>query len=600
MSYKALLFCPDEKIARVVTQVLNEVDFKVEPCNEPFAAVKKLMAEHFDAIVVDCENEQNAALLFKSAHNSGSNNSSLAVAVVEGQAGVAKAFRIGANLVLTKPINVEQSKGTLRVARGLLRKNEGTKPASAAPAAPAPPRPAATGNSPGNQILSQTPVTKPATAPFPQPSLGPSIPPPNSALFDVEDEPEPKLEPTEAALLESMPDPQGNKIHAHEPAHPAPASKEYPWQPMPKPVAGPMATALQRAAEATGQSEMDSLIVNPVPEAPTPVPDTTTSRPFAASTSSGHAAAVAPARISQKPVEQPPHLDAPTFSSLGDTATEPAERSKKPIIIAAAILVAGIIGYVGWTKMHGAPAAQSPAAPTQTTPARAQQSVPNEAPAASSAQATLPVSVTSQPSTVSSPLPVEHAPDITLSTADAHPSATKKTTSVVAPNTVVHNPAETKTQAPEPIVVKNETFHAVPVRSATEDAAQPPALESFDATSNNQNQALSGIVSTTAVNLPKPAQKLKVSQGVSQGLLIKSVPPEYPPQAMKMHIQGAVELLAYIGKDGSITGVKPIKGDANLARAAVDAVKQWKYKPYYLNDQPVEIQTQITVNFKLP
>ena len=108
MSYQALLFCPDEKTARVVSQVLSELEFAVEPCHEPFAAVKKLMVQHFDAIVVDCENEQNAALLFKSARNSGSNQASLAVAVVEGQAGVAKAFRLGANLVLTKPIHVEQ------------------------------------------------------------------------------------------------------------------------------------------------------------------------------------------------------------------------------------------------------------------------------------------------------------------------------------------------------------------------------------------------------------------------------------------------------------------------------------------------------------
>src|ERR1700682_862744 len=144
MGYQALLFCPDEKTARNVTQVLNELDFTVVACTEPFAAVKKLMAEHFDAVVVDCDNEQNATLLFKSARNTVNNQSSLAVAVVEGQAGVAKAFRIGANLVLTKPINVEQAKGTLRVARGLLRKREGTKAAATTtapplkPAAPAP------------------------------------------------------------------------------------------------------------------------------------------------------------------------------------------------------------------------------------------------------------------------------------------------------------------------------------------------------------------------------------------------------------------------------------------------------------------------------
>src|SRR6516225_10164274 len=123
MGYQALLFCPDEKTARTVTQVLSDLDFTVEPCTEPFAAVKKLMAQHFDAVVVDCDNEQNATLLFKSARNSSSNQNSLALALVEGQAGVAKAYRIGANLVLTKPINVEQAKGTLRVARGLLRKN---------------------------------------------------------------------------------------------------------------------------------------------------------------------------------------------------------------------------------------------------------------------------------------------------------------------------------------------------------------------------------------------------------------------------------------------------------------------------------------------
>ena len=65
MSYKSLLFCPDERAARLVTQVLSELDFTVELASETFATVKKLGAEHFDALVVDCQDEQNAALLFK-------------------------------------------------------------------------------------------------------------------------------------------------------------------------------------------------------------------------------------------------------------------------------------------------------------------------------------------------------------------------------------------------------------------------------------------------------------------------------------------------------------------------------------------------------
>jgi protein TonB len=59
-------------------------------------------------------------------------------------------------------------------------------------------------------------------------------------------------------------------------------------------------------------------------------------------------------------------------------------------------------------------------------------------------------------------------------------------------------------------------------------------------------------------------------------------------------------LLATIGKDGNISSLKQLSGDRMLGHAALDAVKQWKYRPYLLDGQPVEIQTQITVNFKLP
>ena len=136
MGYQAVLFCPDEKLARVVGHVFSELDFTVETVQEPFAAVKKFMAQRYDAIVVDCENEPSASLLFKSARNSSFNQSSLAIALVLGQAGVAKAYRIGANLVLTKPINVEQAKGTLRVARGLLRERTLMLPARQLPQKP--------------------------------------------------------------------------------------------------------------------------------------------------------------------------------------------------------------------------------------------------------------------------------------------------------------------------------------------------------------------------------------------------------------------------------------------------------------------------------
>ncbi len=586
MKYNALLFCPDDKTARVVTQVLSDLEFRVEPCNEPFAAVKRLMAEHFDAIVVDCDSEQNAALLFKSAHNSGSNQSSLAVAVVEGQAGVAKAFRIGANLVLTKPINVEQSKGTLRVARGLLRKTDAAKPASATPAAQPPARPVTTIDA-KRLSAPQIPEHKPASLPMqPPPAPIPSV---SASLFEVEADLGPQPDSTEAALLESMPDP-------------APASattREYPWQPISKPAAESMATALRRAAEATGRSEVESPVTNKTLPAAASIPEP---RSYTSSMSSGQAAATAPAKISPKTEEvaEMRQVDAPAFASLGSTSDEPASSGgKKTILIAAAVVVAVAAGgYVGWTKIHSASAV--PSAQTFTSPPRTAPVQVPPAAAGPSFQATAQsATTTTTPSQQANALPVEMGPDITLSTTDTHPPAAKKSTPIIAPNTVVRIPSEEPAQTP--FVVKNEVSNPAPSTPVQQDATPAPPPASLNVASNANDQALSGIMSTSGANLPRqPIQAVKVSQGVSQGLLVKSVQPVYPQTARQMRVQGSVELLANIGKDGSITAVKVLSGPQVLSRAAIDAVKQWQYKPYYLDDQPVEIQTQITVNFKLP
>jgi protein TonB len=112
---------------------------------------------------------------------------------------------------------------------------------------------------------------------------------------------------------------------------------------------------------------------------------------------------------------------------------------------------------------------------------------------------------------------------------------------------------------------------------------------------------IGGIISSTPVAVPKVAtpQKVRVSQGVSQGLLIKKVQPPYPPLARQARIQGQVVLQADISKDGTIQNLRLVSGHPMLAPAAIEAVKQWRYKPYYLNGEPVEVETQITVIFSL-
>jgi len=111
---------------------------------------------------------------------------------------------------------------------------------------------------------------------------------------------------------------------------------------------------------------------------------------------------------------------------------------------------------------------------------------------------------------------------------------------------------------------------------------------------------IGGIVSSTA-NLPKVAtpQRIRVSSGVSTGLLIRKVTPNYPPLAKQARIQGAVVLQAEISKEGTIQNLQLISGHPMLAPAAIEAVKQWRYKPYLLNGEPVAVETQVVVNFSL-
>jgi len=97
----------------------------------------------------------------------------------------------------------------------------------------------------------------------------------------------------------------------------------------------------------------------------------------------------------------------------------------------------------------------------------------------------------------------------------------------------------------------------------------------------------------------QPGQRIRVSQGVAQGLLVSEVDPTYPPLARNARLQGNVVLKAVIGKAGDVESVELISGHPMLAPAAIDAVKQWKYRPYLLNGTAVAMETEITVNFTL-
>src|SRR5258706_962476 len=396
MSYLALLFCQDEKTARTVTQVLNELDFQVEPCSETFAAVKKLTTQAFESVVVDCENEENASLLLKAARNSVANQAALMVALVEGQAGVAAAFRIGANLVLTKPIAVEQARSTLRVARGLLRKNAGlANPAAAAatgaepastpetaplnpqanppasfpartttPAAKPVPAPVAAptpARIPAAAIPARAPATAPATSrpvPPPLPAAPRATPVPPSALravasssssnLESEAEHQPAPDAASAGLLEALdfktfeaaPDrsfglsaPESvSVLEVATGAHEAVRSALAPKQALSSQEFGGFGAAAAPARE---------LAKPPAPAVSTQVADLFEAQVEAPVFGKAASATAAPAEET-----------APYRAELDLGGSPAASRSKSPLIAVVVLLAFAAALYFGWSQFH--------------------------------------------------------------------------------------------------------------------------------------------------------------------------------------------------------------------------------------------------------
>jgi periplasmic protein TonB len=162
---------------------------------------------------------------------------------------------------------------------------------------------------------------------------------------------------------------------------------------------------------------------------------------------------------------------------------------------------------------------------------------------------------------------------------------------------IINGQLRTPTKIPEKVQMIKEEEAPPPMNSMAGVVGGVPG----GVPGGQMGGVIGGIISSTPVAVPKVAtpQRVRVSQGVTSGLLIRKIQPAYPPLARQARIQGNVLLQAEISKDGSIENLRLISGHPMLAPAAIEAVKQWKYKPYILNGEPVEVDTQITVIFSL-
>jgi len=256
-----------------------------------------------------------------------------------------------------------------------------------------------------------------------------------------------------------------------------------------------------------------------------------------------------------------------------------------PVVLAAATLVLILlVGGIVW-KAHRSHVANDSVKAMEKAP---EQPAGNAQPGLVTNSVAQPISAS--PSTVNTTKPGD--PNANKQNAQLGNNAQPK------PDTLPQNqpkPAEVLSvpmQAPRDVAMAKRPEPA-------NDTIEPPSSIP-GALPNTSPNNLGAIAKDVPVAVPTlNQQKLRVTSGVAQAQLTHRVNPQYPPEAFQSRVHGTVVLQAVIGKDGGVKALKVVSGPPMLIKSATEAVKQWRYKPFTLDGEPVEADTQINVNFSL-
>jgi TonB family protein len=556
---RALLFTADGSSSATLCQVLTDLGIAAEICSEVLVAVERVGRENYDALIVDWDHESEATLLLKNAREHKS--FSLNLALVPDEAAIGRALQQGANSVIRKPVDPIEAHDTLSTARELIlsrrteqRDKQARLTASQAEGTSAE-KPLEESSAPKAGFLQQT-MTRSA------------------------------LEAEEKVGKVEMPASDSGWQAARGPA----SLREQ------------EANIESRKIEPVSQKRWDDVksIFRDTPkpeeeESEEPVPEVRTSQD-----STG------------------------VFSSLPEpslTTPEAATSSLPQYLVFAmvgCVLIAGVL-YV-WAPGDSYLGRMSSAVRSFSAKAK-----PEVAPANSQGPAVQPVA--SLKPTPDTPARPEVTPDpAPIDTTDVDPSKiqiieTKAIPKAGAQQPPSYNPPPDSDQAkalaqaqspPQPSTGASESNAAVdlqlpaePVRQAPAAPRSEPAKPVLEAVPTQRDTRVGVIIpdSLRTTPAPSPASSLEtfsLPEETSQTLLIHKVDPDYPPQAAPQHLEGAVVLQAWIAKDGTVRDLKLVKGYFILARAAFDAVKQWRFKPFVQDGRVVEFQTTVTLNFKSP
>lgn len=259
-----------------------------------------------------------------------------------------------------------------------------------------------------------------------------------------------------------------------------------------------------------------------------------------------------------------------------------AALAANPVVLAAATLILILlVGGIVWKARRS----HTPNDSVKAMEKAPEQPAANSQPGLVTNSVAQPVSSTPSATTTVKP-PDQNAKQNGQPGKDAQPKPENPSQNAAKPAEVLSVP----TQAPREVAA---------AKPPTNDPIEPPSSIP-GALPNTSPNNLGAIAKDVPVAVPTlNQQKLRVSSGVAQAQLTHKVNPQYPPEAFQSRVHGTVVLQAVIGKDGGVKAVKVVSGPPMLVKSATEAVKQWRYKPFTLNGEAVEADTQINVNFSM-
>src|SRR5208283_2552520 len=599
MPLRCLLFSTNEEMVQPIWQVLTDLGIEGEYCASAVDAVERVTTQLFQIVITDWEDQPEAAFLLKTARDLKAAQRPLTLAMVNANTGLPEALQAGANSVLVRPIRIEQVRDTMSTACELLRSKIRPGAAPAESSAPKATAMAAAAGAPS------TPVSR---RPQPETSFrageflatAPSVP---GGQFDTDADSDvqksmaqaeasevealTELEPTAAAVQDVPAEP----IEPTEPSEPREA------------LTGWASLQFRLAKSAPAKMQGESRKSEPLSYDHTPSGETP------AGEDSG------PRKKQNPPREE--QAEAALFAYIaGETkeTSEPAEKvhAKGTGVwvlagLAVACVMLGIVpqtrqtlrtfygraAHAGGSWLNPPPAAVSPAVTQHENFGQAGDeyklpSAPNIPDATTDASQirVLPVidptakPVKSSDTHNSQAQASGDAPANAMATGAGQAAIQEQSSAVALPSSDRPRPPLPAGRNSAPPAVSGGNNSPIPSSLKSQMASMTPEA-------SGAKPVEAAMSSIEPVNLPSSE---------AWDLLIQPVDPVYPDAAKASGQKGSVVLQVLIARDGTVQEAKFLQGSFVFARAAIDAVKQWHFKPYLLNGRPVSVQSSITLN----